>query len=306
MKFTKRENLNKITDLGRKFVNITGTDKISAAMLLMCGDHGIAKHNISAFKQEVTLQMMQGYNSGTAAANVLASYVGADIFVVDVGTLFDTDGLDNIRSMKVEKGTNDFSCGPAMSLEQVKKAISVGVKVTEDVIAKGYNVLITAEMGIGNTTSSSALISAMLEINPHETVGRGSGIDDKRLMKKIDLVFKGLRVNNPKIGDGLDCLRKLGGFEHAALVGAIMACKDHHVAIILDGINASAAALCAYGIDKNIVNYLFASHLSVEPSHSIVLNALGLYPSIHADMRLGEGTGACLFLPILRKAVQLI
>lgn len=293
-----------VEQIARQFVQITGTEKIKPAVLLMCGDHGIAKHGVSAFPQEVTLQMMQGYGNGTAAANVMAEHAGADVFVVDVGTVFDTTAIKIVRQEKVAKGTADFTQGAAMTEQQVQAAMSVGMKVAADVIAKGYNLLITAEMGIGNTTSTAALLSAMLGLPPEDTVGRGSGINDERLKKKLSVVAQGLAVNKPKQGDGLDCLKKLGGFEHAALVGAMLAGMEHNVPTLLDGVNATAAALCAWGINKKVKNFLLPSHLSAEIGHNLALKKLGLHPVLDMKMRLGEGTGACLLVPLLRIALR--
>ena len=274
--------------------------KLKPAVLIMCGDHGIAKHGVSAFSQEVTLQMMVGYSKGSAAANVMAEYAGADVFVVDVGTAFATDTLPNVRQAKVANGTNDFTQGAAMSEKNVRAAMSAGMEVVNDCIKKGYNLFITAEMGIGNTTSSAALISSMLGLSATETVGRGSGINDERLKKKIKVVVDGIKINNPVQGDGLDCLRKLGGFEHAALVGAMLGAAEHKLPTVIDGVNATAAALCAWGIDKKITDYLIPSHASTEPGQKQALCAMKLKPFLDAGMHLGEGTGACLLVPLLK------
>lgn len=293
-----------VEQIARQFVQITGTEKIKPAVLLMCGDHGIARHGVSAFPQEVTLQMMQGYGNGTAAVNVLAEHAGADVFVTDVGTAFNTTSINIVRQEKVANGTADFTQGAAMTSEQVEKAMAVGRKVAAEVIAKGYNLLITAEMGIGNTTSTAALICAMLGLAAEDTVGRGSGINDERLKKKISVVAHGLANNNPKQGDGLDCLQKLGGFEHAALAGAMLAGMEHCVPTLLDGVNTTAAALCAWGINKKVKNFLFPSHLSAEIGHNFALKKLGLHPVLDLQMRVGEGTGACLLALLMRIALQ--
>ena len=275
-----------------------------SAVLLMCGDHGIAKHGVSAFSQDVTLQMMVGYSKGVAAANVMARHAGADVFVTDVGTVFATDTLSNVRQEKVAKGTADFTKGPAMSEKDVRAAMAVGMAVVNDCIDKGYNLFVTAEMGIGNTTSSAALISAMLGLPARETVGRGSGINDARLKKKLQVVQDGLKINQPQQGDGLDCLMKLGGLEHAALAGAMLNAATHKLPVVLDGVNATAAALCAWGMNKKVTDYLISSHASAEPGHKESLQAMGLKPILEAGMHLGEGTGACLLVPILRLALK--
>lgn len=293
-----------INDLAEKFYKLTGSKEIKPAVLLMCADHGIAKHGVSAFPQDVTLKMMGGYQEGTAAANIMAAHAGADVFIVDAGTVFDTDNLTAVRQMKVARGTKDFTVGPAMSDREVRAAMAAGMQVVKELADKGYNLFITGEMAIGNTTSTAALISAMLGLSAEQTVGRGSGINDARLAVKRQVVEKGLAVNKPEQQNGLDCLKKLGGFEHAALAGAMLGAAEHHLPTVVDGVNATAAALCACGMDKKVTEYLFASHLSAEPGQMAALKAMGLTPVLDAGMHLGEGTGACLLVPLLRMALK--
>lgn len=294
----------KIDELANRFYKLTGSKEIKPAVLLMCADHGIAKHGVSAFPQDVTLKMMTGYQEGTAAANIMAMHAGADVFVTDVGTVFDTEHLSQVRQMKVARGTKDFTEGPAMSEREVRAAMVAGMQVVSQLVEKGYNLFVTAEMAIGNTTSTAALISGMLGLPAELTVGRGSGISDARLAVKRQVVEQGLKVNKPELKNGLDCLRKLGGFEHAALAGAMLGAAEHHLPTIVDGVNATAAALCAWGMDKKVMEYLFASHLSAEPGQMAALKAMGLTAVLDAGMHLGEGTGACLLVPILRLALK--
>lgn len=297
------EGLGRLQELKERWVRLQGYKAIKPAVLVMCGDHGVAERGVSAFSQEVTEQMIRCYIEGGAAINVLADLAGANIFVTDLGTKFDLRDVQGVRQAKVAKGTKDFTVGPAMTLKELQAGIAAGLQVAAEIIDKGYNLLITAEMGIGNTTSSAALNSAMLGLPASITVGRGSGINDERLAKKRALVEQGLQVNAPQQGDGLDCLRKVGGFEHAGLVGMMMSAAAHNIPVLLDGVNATAAALCAVAIEPKVKDCLFASHLSAETAHSEALTYLGLQPVLKVGMRVGEGTGACLAVPVLRAAL---
>ena len=253
-----------------------GIRGLKPVMLLMCGDHGICKYGVSAFPQEVTLQMINGYGRGTAGANVMARHAGADMVVVDLGTNFDLQAFSHVRQCKIAWGTDDFTQGPAK----------------------------TGEMGIANTTSTAAIAAGFLDLPADLTVGRGSGINDERMKIKTEVVRRGLEVNKPKPGDGLDVLCKVGGYDHAGLAGMMLAGAARHVPTMVDGVNATAAALIAYGIEPNCAKYLMCSHLSSELSAKKMLEVLQLKPIVHAGMRLGEGTGASLAISILRSALD--
>ena len=278
---------------------------IKPVMLLMCGDHGIAKYGVSAYPQEVTLQMINGYMRGTAAATVLARHAGADVKVVDVGTAFDLKHMETVYQKKVAWGTEDFTQGPAMTVEQAEAALQVGIEMAEKCIEEGYNLLYTGEMGIGNTTSTAAIASAYLGIDPQLTVGRGSGINDERMKIKRQVVIDGLAVNKPELGNAMDVLCKVGGYDHAGLAGAILGAAKHRVPIMIDGVNATAAALIVYGINPACRDYMLCSHLSSDISHRKVLELLQLSPIVDAGMRLGEGTGASLAIVVLRAALDM-
>lgn len=301
-------NLGKLEEMAVQYAAMTGKalpKKIKTATILMCGDHAIAKYGVSAFPQEVTKQMMVGYYRGTAGATVLARHCGADVFVCDMGTAFDQSELPNVRDMKVAWGTNDFTQGPAMSLEQAELALKRGMEIADECIDKGYNLFVTAEMGIANTTSTAAIASAFLGLEPQLTVGRGSGINDERMKIKRQVVADGLAKNQPKLGDGLDILQKVGGYDHAGLAGMIIAGARRRVPTMVDGVNATAAALIAYGIYPECRNYMLCSHLSSDISHKKMLELLQLMPIVDAGMRLGEGTGAALAVPILQMSMDL-
>ena len=279
-------------------------EKIKTAMVLMCGDHGIAKYGVSAYPQEVTLQMINGYMRETAGANVMARHAGTDIFVVDAGTVFDLSHLPKVRQCKVAWGTEDFTQGSAMTHEQAEAAIKVGMKIANECIDNGYNLLETAEMGIGNTTSTSAIVSAFTGLDPELTVGRGSGINDERMKVKRQVVIDGLAKNKPKLGDAMDVLCKVGGYDHAGLAGVIIGGAMRRVPTMIDGVNATAAALLAYGLYPECAKYMLVSHLSSDISHKKMLEILNLKPIVDAGMRLGEGTGANLAVVVLQSAID--
>ncbi|MEG2342593.1 MAG: nicotinate-nucleotide--dimethylbenzimidazole phosphoribosyltransferase [Acidaminococcaceae bacterium] len=278
---------------------------LKTAMLLMCGDHGIAKYGVSAYPPEVTIQMINGYMRETAGANVMARHAQADVFVVDVGVNADLSHLKKVRNLKVAWGTADFTQGPAMTKQQAKQAFRAGMLVADECIDQGYNLLATAEMGIGNTTATAALASAFLGLPPELTVGRGTGINDERMRIKRQVVIDGLAINRPLATDAWDVLCKVGGYDHAGLAGMIVAGARRRVPTMVDGVNATAAALVAYGLYPQCADYMLCSHLSAEIAHAKMLELLHLKPIVDAGMRLGEGTGASLAVVILQAAMDI-
>lgn len=300
-------SLGKLEEMVVDYAAMTGKplpEKIKTAMVLMCGDHGIAKYGVSAYPQEVTLQMINGYMRETAGANVMARHADTDIFVVDAGTVFDLSYLPKVRPCKVAWGTEDFTQGPAMTKQQAEQAIQVGIDIANECIDKGYNLLETGEMGIGNTTSTSAIVSGYLGLDPELTVGRGSGINDERMKIKRQVVINGLAKNKPKLGDAMDVLCKVGGYDHAGLAGVIIGGAMRRVPTMIDGVNATAAALLAYGLYPECAKYMLVSHLSSDISHKKMLEILNLKPIVDAGMRLGEGTGANLAVVVLQSAID--
>ena len=300
-------NLGKLEEMVAQFAGMTGgklPEKLKSAMVLMCGDHGIAKYGVSAYPQEVTRQMINGYMRGTAGATVLARHAQADVFVCDAGTAFDLSDLPKVYQKKVAWGTNDFTQGPAMTREQAEAGLKAGLEMAELCIDQGYNLLYTGEMGIGNTTSTSAIVSAYLGVDPLLTVGRGSGINDERMKIKRQVVIDGLEKNKPVQGDAMDVLCKVGGYDHAGLAGVIIGAARRRVPVMVDGVNATAAALLAYGLYPECRDYMLCSHLSSDISHKKMLEILRLLPIVDAGMRLGEGTGASLAIVILQAALD--
>lgn len=300
-------SLGKLEQMVVQLAGMVGSelpDKLKTAMVLMCGDHGIAKYGVSAYPQEVTRQMINGYMRGTAGATVLARHAHADVYVCDVGTAFDLSDMEKVYDKKVAWGTQDFTQGPAMTSKQAEAGIRVGIEMADMCIDKGYNMLYTGEMGIGNTTSTAAIASAFLGLDPLLTVGRGSGINDERMKIKRQVVIDGLAKNMPKQGDAMDILCKVGGYDHAGLAGVIIGAARRRVPTMVDGVNATAAALLAYGLYPECRNYMLCSHLSSDISHKKMLELLQLAPIVDAGMRLGEGTGASLAIVVLRAAMD--
>ena len=303
-----QKSLGNVEKMVAKYAAMVGSEfpgELKAAMLLMCGDHGIAKYGVSAYPPEVTIQMINGYVRGTAGANVMARHANTDLFVVDVGVNADLSNLKYVRNEKVALGTEDFTKGPAMIKDQAIKGIQAGIKVADECIDRGYNLLVTAEMGIGNTTSTAAIASAMLKLEPELTVGRGTGINDERMQIKRRVVAEGLEANKPVSNDALDVLCKLGGYDHAGLAGMIIGGARRHIPTMIDGVNATAAALIAWGLYPECSDYMLCSHLSEEIAHKKMLSQLNLHPIVDAGMRLGEGTGASLAIVVLEMALGL-
>ncbi|MDO4179259.1 MAG: nicotinate-nucleotide--dimethylbenzimidazole phosphoribosyltransferase [Phascolarctobacterium sp.] len=279
-------------------------EEFNPGMVLMCGDHGVMKYKVSAFPQEVTLQMINGYLRKTAGATVLARHAKSKVYICDVGTAFDLSNLKGIYDYKVAWGTNDFTQGPAMSEEQAIKAIQAGIDMANMCIDKGHNLLYTGEMGIGNTTATAAIAAAFMGIDSKLTVGRGSGINDERLKIKQKVVADGIAFNKPEPGNALDVLCKVGGYDHAGLCGVVLGAAARGVPVMIDGVNATAGAILAYGINPKCREYMLCSHLSSDLSHRKMLELLRLYPIIDAGMRLGEGTGASVAIPVLAGALK--
>lgn len=304
----KMYSIGELENFVVKYAGMVGSNKLSLpkkkAMLIMCGDHGIAEHGVSAYPQEVTVQMINSYTRGYAGANVMAAHAKTDILVVDLGVKVDLHEHPLIINKKVAYSTEDISCGPAMTEAQALQALQAGYDLTCDLIKQGYELFITAEMGIGNTTISACVASVFTGLDIERTVGRGAGIGDKRLDHKKALVKKTLEINKPDPNNALQVLAQIGGYEFAGMAGMIIACAQHRVPVFVDGVNATAAALIAERLLPGCKHYMLSSHLSAEIAHSSMLELLGLKAIVNADMRLGEGTGACLASHMLDVAIN--
>ncbi len=283
-----------------------------AVVTVFAGDHGVLAQGVSPWPAEVTAQMVANFCAGGAAVNVLAAHVGADVVVVDVGVLADLADAPGLLRRKVRPGTADLSVTAAMSLDDARRALDVGATVATDEVASGARCLLTGDMGIGNTTPSAALIATMTGRAARTVTGRGTGIDDQRWETKVSVVERALarhRVDpggSGDPGDPLTVLASLGGLEIAALVGYLVAGSSLGVPVVIDGVIAASAAVVAAALVPDVVGYLVAGHRSSEPGASIALHHLGLQPLLDLELRLGEGTGACLALPILQAAAKIL
>jgi len=275
------------------------------AVIVFAGDHGVMAHHISTVPQAITAYMVGQFLDGKAAINVLARQMNTRLTVVDTGVNADLnlENTDTARFVagKIGMGTADFSHSPAMTTEQAQAALELGVKVATEEMNRGLNVLIPGEMGIGNTTSASAIIAAITGVSVSQVTGRGTGVDEATLARKIRLIETALERHAPA---NVHTLAKVGGYEIGAIAGAMLHAASQRIPIILDGLICTAAALIAHQINPDVTRYMIAGHRSAEPGHAVALDYLGLDPLQALDMRLGEGTGAVLALPIIEAAMR--
>lgn len=275
-----------------------------AAVAVFAGDHGVHAQGVTPWPQEVTAQMVANFLGGGAVCNAFATQVGAEVCVVDVGVATDLPATPGLLPRKVRAGTSDMTTGAAMTREEAKQAIEVGIETARDLVAAGNKALLTGEMGIANTTASAALISVFTGADPAEVTGRGTGINDETLVRKTEVVRRALELHQPDPADPIGVLAAIGGFEHAAMVGLLLGGASLRTPVILDGVSAGAAALVARAIAPEVLAACIAGHRSAEPGHVAALNKLGLRPLVDLDLRLGEGTGALLALPMVQSTAR--
>ncbi|MFE7044657.1 nicotinate-nucleotide--dimethylbenzimidazole phosphoribosyltransferase [Streptomyces atratus] len=275
-----------------------------AAVAIFAGDHGVHAQGVTAWPQEVTGQMVANFLGGGAVCNAFAAQVGAEVCVVDVGVAMELPATPGLLPRKVRAGTADFTTGPALTREEVLAAIEVGIETARDLVAAGNKGLLTGEMGIANTTASAALICVYTGMDPAEVTGRGTGINDEMHARKVDVVRRALELHQPDPADPIGVLASVGGLEHAAMAGFLLGGASLRTPVILDGVSAGAAALVARAIAPEALAACIAGHRSAEPGHVAALNKLGLRPLVDLDLRLGEGTGALLALPIVQSAAR--
>ncbi len=274
-------------------------------IIVMAGDHGVCAEGVSAFPQEVTPQMVANFAHGGAGINVLARHSGCEVRVVDVGVAAPIE-VPGVIGKKVRPGTANIAAGPAMSQEEAVAAIETGIEVARAELADGASLLGTGDMGIGNTTPSSAILTVFSAAGPEVAIGRGTGIGDEALAKKTEVIKRAIEVNRPDPADALDVLAKVGGLEIGGLAGVILAAAAGRVPVVIDGFISGAAAMIAAGLCPECKNFMIASHVSVEPGHRLMLEKLGLKPMLFMDMRLGEGTGAALAASLVEAAARVL
>ena len=308
-------SLGRLEELAKQVVAITGKEKpelLKRVIFTLAGDHGVVEEGVSCYPKEVTPQMVYNFLRGGAGINVLAMHIGAKVVVVDVGVGSDINVVrgfilaNKFVNKKINYGTKNFTKGFAMTKEEAVRSIEAGIELVEEELPNGLDIIGTGDMGIGNTTSSSAITSVICQVDAEKVTGRGTGIDDKMLENKIAAIIKAITLNKPNMNDAIDVLSKVGGFEIGGLAGVILAGAANKIPIVIDGFISGAAALLACLIQPEIKNYLIASHCSVEQGHKIILNHLGLKPILDLNLRLGEGTGAALAINIVDASCKIL
>jgi nicotinate-nucleotide--dimethylbenzimidazole phosphoribosyltransferase len=302
-----RGSLGRLEELSIRVAGIKGelvTGLKHKAIVTMAGDHGVVDAGVTLYPQEVTRQMVFNFLNGGAAINVLARLIGARVVVVDMGVIGGFEPHSGLICKMVDFGTKDMTREPAMTRQQAINAIESGIEVVEDEIARGLDIIGTGDMGIGNTSASSAICAAITGEAPEKVTGRGEGLGDEQLAHKVRVIQTALHMNRPDPRDPVDVLSKVGGFEIGGLAGVMLGAAAHRIPVVIDGFISGAAALIATGLSPRLKDYLIAAHRSTEKGHRVLLKYLGLTPLLRLNMRLGEGTGAALGIIIVEAAVK--
>jgi nicotinate-nucleotide--dimethylbenzimidazole phosphoribosyltransferase len=301
-------SLGRLEEFARRLVAITENknpmlDK--KVVFTFAGDHGITEEGVSAYPKEVTPQMVFNFLRGGAGINVLARHAGAEVVVVDIGVDYDFGELDGLIGFKVVRGARNFAKGPAMTKDEAIKCLETGIALANGYAKKGYKIFATGDMGIGNTTPSSAIASVLTGRPVSEVTGKGTGISDESLQRKISAIEAGIKLNNPDPKDAVDVLSKVGGAEIGGIAGLILGAASNRMPVVIDGFISTAGALIAYCIKPETADYMFAAHNSVEVGHKAMLQKMGLTPILDLDLRLGEGTGAALAMLMIEAGLKI-
>ncbi len=302
-------SLGRLEELAAHYVMITGemNPKVPrGAVYTFAADHGVTVEGVSAYPSAVTPQMVLNFLRGGAGVNVLARHVGIEVRVVDIGVVFDFESAPGLIQRKVMPGTKNLMVESAMSLAQAEQALHVGIELATEAAQEGIGLIGTGEMGIGNTTASSAIAAVMTGRSVAEVTGRGTGIDDAGHARKIDVIQRALALHRLDSTHAMEVLAKVGGLEIGGLAGLMLGAAAARIPVVLDGFIAGAAALIAVGLQPRCKDYLIASHQSVERGHRAILDHLGLKPLLDLDLRLGEGTGACLGMSLVCAAIKIL
>jgi nicotinate-nucleotide--dimethylbenzimidazole phosphoribosyltransferase len=276
------------------------------AIITMAADHGVVAEGVSLYPQEVTRQMVLNFLQDGAAINVLANHVGARVIVVDMGVIGGFQAMPGLLCKMIDFGTKNMAKGPAMTHQQAMDALKAGIELVEAEAKRGLDIIGTGDMGLGNTTASSAILAAISGEPVKKVTGRGTGIDNKQLAHKVKVIETALSINKPNPKDPIDVLAKVGGFEIGGLAGVILAGAAQRIPVVIDGFISGAAALIATGLSPQVKDYLIAAHVSAESGHKFLLDFLGLKPLLNLNMRLGEGTGAALGIFLAEAAVNIL
>ena len=305
-------SLGRLEEVAKKVAGVTGKIDLSFSrkvIFVFAADHGVAEEGVSAYPQEVTCQMVYNFLRGGAGINVLARHIGAEVVVVDIGVAKDLSlkPQPNFKVKKVGYGTKNMAKEKAMSKNESIRSVEMGIEVFEKEHKKNpIDIVGLGDMGIANTTASSAILACITGKDPEEVTGRGTGINDKIWERKVEVVRRSLKIHLPDPHDALDVLAKVGGYEIGGIAGCILAAAKNKVPVVIDGFISTAGALIATGLAPEVRNYLFASHLSLEKGHRIALDYLRLSPLLNLNLRLGEGTGAALAISIIEAGVKIL
>lgn len=302
-------SLGVLEEIGIRIAGMKGTPRPRISyktIITMAGDHGVSEAGVSAYPKEVTAQMVHNFLNGGAAINVLARHIDSSVLVVDMGVASDMPDDPRLLSKKIGYGTKNMACEPAMTREQAIRSVEAGIKVVNDEVENGLDIVGTGDMGIGNTTPSAAITSAVTGLTPYEATGRGTGIDDSAFENKVRAIEEALSLHNPDPKDGLDLLTKIGGFEIGGIAGVIIGAAANRVPVVIDGFISGAGALIASVLAPQCKDYLIASHLSVEKGHKAQLKQLGLKPLLDLNLRLGEGTGAAIAIGLVEASCKIL
>lgn len=302
-------SLGRLEELAARVARVQGTDRpsVERKLVILCaGDHGVVAQGVSPFPQDVTWQMVANFVDEGAAINQIADSIGAEVRVYDVGVARDLSGMPGVEHRKVALGTADMALGPAMTREECAQAVLVGIEAAREAAEQGFTLIATGEMGIGNSTAAAALTCAFATAAPEDAVGRGTGLDDAGVAHKADVVRNALAVNRVQELDALGVLAAVGGLEIAALAGVVIGAAEERVCVVSDGFISGSATLAALALCPDARDYVFPSHLSVEPGHAAIMRALQMQPVLDLDMRLGEGTGAALAMGIIDASCRML
>ncbi|MBI5212098.1 MAG: nicotinate-nucleotide--dimethylbenzimidazole phosphoribosyltransferase [Nitrospirae bacterium] len=301
-------SLGRLEEFARRLVAIAANNSPlldKKVIFTFAGDHGVTEEGVSAFPKEVTPQMVLNFLRGGAGINVLARHAGAEVIVVDIGVDHDFGEIEGLAKMKVVKGTKNFTKGPAMTRDDAVRCLEIGIELAEGYAKKGYKIFGTGDMGIGNTTPSSAIASVLTGKPVADVTGRGTGITDESMKNKIRVIEDGIKMNKPDPKDAVDVLSKVGGAEIGGIAGLVLGAAANRIPVVIDGFISTAGALIAYCIKPEVKDYMLAAHNSVEKGHKAILDKMGLRPILDLDLRLGEGTGAALAMIMIEAGLKI-
>lgn len=301
-------SLGLLEELAKKYTAIRDTDHphiSKKSVIIFAADHGVTEEGVSAYPAEVTPQMVKNFLDGGAAINVLSRQQNAEVLVVDIGVNHKFASHPKLLDRKIAFGTRNMAKEPAMTLAEAEESITIGIQVADQLSKTGVDLIATGEMGIGNTTASSAIFSLLSDLSIGQVTGRGTGIDDKTLNKKISVIQQSIKMHDPNPEDPIDILAKVGGYEIGGIMGLLLGAAANNIPVVIDGLISSAGASLAIKLNPSIKDYIFPSHRSVEPGQEVFFDLIETPPLFDLKMRLGEGTGAVLAFGLIEAAVKI-